>query len=82
MQLRLFEAPFWKYALGLPLEHPGFNYSVLSKFRKRLIDNQAETRLLDTSSFPQVYGLGKMVRSVYLSGFKEFLLGKHGIQNI
>jgi transposase len=38
----------WKYALGLTLEHPGFNYSVLSKFRKRLIDNQAETRLLDT----------------------------------
>jgi transposase len=38
----------WKYALGLPLECPGFDHSVLSKFRKRLIEKQAESRVLDT----------------------------------
>jgi transposase len=28
----------WKYALGLELSDPGFNYSVLSEFRSRLIE--------------------------------------------
>jgi len=37
----------WKYALGLPLEDPGFHYSVLSKFRSRLLGGSAEERLLD-----------------------------------
>ncbi len=37
----------WKYALGLELNDPGFHYSVLSEFRQRLIDGQAERRLLD-----------------------------------
>ena len=27
----------WKYALHLPLDDPGFNYSVLSEFRERLL---------------------------------------------
>jgi len=27
----------WKYALHLPLEYEGFNFSVLSEFRDRLI---------------------------------------------
>jgi transposase len=27
----------WKYALGLELTDPGFNYSVLREFRMRLI---------------------------------------------
>jgi transposase len=26
----------WKYALGLELDDPGFNYSVLCEFRARL----------------------------------------------
>ncbi|MGW6705484.1 IS1182 family transposase [Streptomyces sp. NPDC054956] len=37
----------WKYALGLELEDPGFDYSVLSEFRDRLVDGSAETRITD-----------------------------------
>lgn len=37
----------WKYALGLELTDPGFDFSVLSEFRTRLADNAAEHRLLD-----------------------------------
>lgn len=37
----------WKYALGLELTDPGFDYSVLCEFRARLIDNGLEQRLLD-----------------------------------
>jgi transposase len=38
----------WKYALALPLHHPGFDSSVLSEFRARLIDGGLEMMLLDT----------------------------------
>lgn len=38
----------WKYALGLDLADPGFDYSALSKFRARLIAGAAEMKLLDT----------------------------------
>src|SRR5438477_2896247 len=38
----------WKYALALPLHHPGFDSSVLSEFRARLIDGGLEMHLLDT----------------------------------
>ena len=38
----------WKYALGLSLMDPGFDYSVLSEFRSRLIEGGAEQLLLDT----------------------------------
>ncbi len=37
----------WKYALGLELSDPGFNFSVLSEFRARLIESQQEKLLLD-----------------------------------
>src|SRR5262252_10123514 len=37
----------WKYALSLDLTDPGFHYSVLAKFRKRLLSGQAEQVLLD-----------------------------------
>jgi transposase len=37
----------WKYSLGLELTDPGFDFSLLSKFRLRLIDEAAETLLLD-----------------------------------
>ena len=37
----------WKYALGLELSNTGFEHAVLSKFRKRLIEGNAEHRLLD-----------------------------------
>ncbi len=38
----------WKYALGLELTDPGFNHTVLSEFRSRLVNSQAERQLLDT----------------------------------
>jgi transposase len=37
----------WKYLLGLTLTDPGFDFSVLSEFRQRLLDGQAEHLLLD-----------------------------------
>lgn len=37
----------WKYALGLELNDPGFDFSVLSEFRARLVAGGAEERLLD-----------------------------------
>jgi transposase len=36
----------WKYLLGLELSDPGFDFSVLSEFRTRLLAGQAEERLL------------------------------------
>jgi transposase len=38
----------WKYALGLALSDPGFDFSILSEFRSRLIVGAAEERLLTT----------------------------------
>jgi transposase len=37
----------WKYMLGLELSDAGFDYSVLSEFRSRLLAGKAEERLLD-----------------------------------
>ena len=37
----------WKYAMHLPLEYVGFNYSVLSEFRDRLIAGEAEGRVFE-----------------------------------
>src|SRR5713101_4255100 len=37
----------WKYALGLELTDPGFDGSVLSEFRARLIAGQAEAQLFE-----------------------------------
>src|SRR5207244_1462712 len=38
----------WKYLLGLELTDPGFDASVLSEFRGRLVAGRAEQLLLDT----------------------------------
>ena len=38
----------WKYALGLALTDPGFDHTVLSEFRSRLVEGKAEQLLLDT----------------------------------
>jgi len=38
----------WKYALGLELSDGGFDYTVLSEFRSRLVNANAEQLLLDT----------------------------------
>src|SRR5690348_11068756 len=37
----------WKYLLGLELADPGFDASVLSEFRKRLVQGEAEHLLLN-----------------------------------
>ncbi len=37
----------WKYLLGLELTDPGFDFTILSDFRTRLIEGGAEHRLLD-----------------------------------
>jgi transposase len=47
----------WKYALHLPLEYEGFDYSVLSEFRDRLIKGQAEGRVFE-KLVEQIRGMG------------------------
>lgn len=37
----------WKYALSLKLTDTGFDHTVLSEFRSRLVEGHAEQRLLD-----------------------------------
>lgn len=37
----------WKYALGLELTDPGFDASILSQFRTRLVAHELQTRVLD-----------------------------------
>ncbi|MGK7893597.1 MAG: IS1182 family transposase [Xenococcus sp. (in: cyanobacteria)] len=37
----------WKYALSLELEDDGFDFSVLSEFRDRVIKQEAETQILE-----------------------------------
>ncbi|WP_198047613.1 IS1182 family transposase [Kutzneria sp. 744] len=37
----------WKYALGLSLQDPGFDHSVLSEFRSRVVAHELEERVLD-----------------------------------
>jgi transposase len=37
----------WKYALHLPLAYAGFDFSVLSEFRDRLLEHQAERHIFD-----------------------------------
>jgi transposase len=38
----------WKYLLGLELEDAGFDYSILSELRERILSGGQEERLLDT----------------------------------
>ncbi len=37
----------WLYALALPLDDPGFDYSILTDFRQRLLDQHAEDLILE-----------------------------------
>src|SRR5258708_758560 len=37
----------WAYALGLPLEDTGFDHTVLSEFRSRVVEHGLEERVLD-----------------------------------
>ena len=43
----------WKYALGLQLSDPGFNFSVLSEFRSRLVKGGKERLLLEKLLAPR-----------------------------
>lgn len=47
----------WKYALGLGLEDPGFDFTVLSEFRARLVAGSMETEALD-ALLTRLAGLG------------------------
>ena len=50
----------WKYALGLALTDPGFDPTVSSEFRTRLVEGKAELLLLDALlRRPQEEGLVK-----------------------
>ena len=51
----------WKYALHLPLEYPGFNFSVLSEYRARLVRHQAEGRVFE-ALLGDLQGLGLLKR--------------------
>lgn len=37
----------WKYILGLTLDDPGFDYSILCEFRQRLLEGKTEAILLE-----------------------------------
>lgn len=41
-------ASMWAYLLGLDLSDPGFDFTVLSEFRSRLVEHRAECRLART----------------------------------
>jgi len=51
----------WKYALHLPLDYVGFDFSVLSDFRARLLAHDASARLFD-SLLSQLRELGLLKR--------------------
>src|SRR5512141_429240 len=47
----------WKYALHLPVEDAGFDFSVLSEFRDRLIEGKAEQRVFE-KLVEEIRGMG------------------------
>lgn len=51
----------WKYALHLPLDYAGFDFSVLSDFRARLLAHDASARLFETL-LSQLRDLGLLKR--------------------
>ena len=55
----------WKYALGLALEDPGFDHSVLPEFRARVVGGGLEQHLLD------VLLAGLVERGLVKSGGKQ-----------
>lgn len=38
----------WKYALKVPLDHPGFDFSILCDFRQRILEHGKEALIFDT----------------------------------
>ena len=53
----------WKYLLCLDLTDPGFDHTVLSEFRSRLLEHDAEWLLFDTFRSYAVGGLCGIVTS-------------------
>ncbi len=51
----------WKYALHLPLDYAGFDFSVLCEFRERVIAHQAEARVFE-QVLEQLQDLGLLKR--------------------
>ena len=51
----------WKYALHLPVDYPGFNFSVLSEYRARLVRHHAEARIFE-KLLEDLEGLGLLKR--------------------
>jgi transposase len=51
----------WKYALHLPLDYVGFNFSVLSEYRARLVSHQADGRVFE-ALLNDLEGLGLLKR--------------------
>jgi hypothetical protein len=52
----------WKYALGLELDDPGFNHSVLCELRARLAEANAADRLLQAMLHPADRGRTAQIR--------------------
>ena len=49
----------WKYALHQTVDYAGFNFSVLSEYRARLVEHKAERRVFETA-LDQLKGLGML----------------------
>jgi transposase len=66
----------WKYALSLELTDEGFDFSVLSEFRTRLLSNDAEARLFE------IMLLGFQERKLLKSRGKQRTDSTHILANI
>lgn len=66
----------WKYALSLELTDEGFNFSVLSEFRQRLLTNGAEARLFD------IMLVGFQERDLLKAGGKQRTDSTHILANV
>ena len=51
----------WKYALHLPVEYAGFDFSCLSYFRRRLLEHE-QSRLVFEAVLARVRALGFLKR--------------------
>src|SRR5947208_3431436 len=56
----------WKYLLGLELDDPGFDASVLCEFRARLIEGAAEERLIEGAAEERL--IGKLLEACQARG--------------
>lgn len=66
----------WKYALSLELTDEGFDFSVLSEFRTRLLSTGAEARLLE------IMLVGFQERKLLKSGGKQRTDSTHILANV